>query len=225
MSVLSYTVGMTATRGKPPARRTIADLHRRLGKIALERIHLSPYPGLAQADDLHRRPSKPLCELIDHVIVEKAMGARESFLAGWLLTFLNPVVARRDLGVCLTADGMIRLGPGTIRLPDVCFIPWSQFPGRVLPTEPSWNVVPALIVEVRSPSNTDGEIALKLKQFFARGTKLAWVIDPSTRTAVESTAAGIEKSITVLNGRRIVPGFKLPLAELFALLGPKSAHD
>lgn len=213
---------MTATRGKPPALRTLADLHRRLGLVPLERIHLSPYPGLAQPDDLHRRPAKPLCELVDHVIVEKIMGARESFLASFLLTLLNTVVLRRNLGVVLGADGMIRLSPGTIRLPDVCFIPWSQFPDRQLPAEPSWPVVPSLIVEVRSPSNTDGEIALKLKQFFARGTKLAWVIDTATRTALESTAPGVERPVTVLNGRRVVPGFKLKVSELFHMLGAES---
>ena len=102
---------------------TFADLHRRLGEVPLDRIRLKPAPGTATEEDL-LRARKPICELIDGVLVEKAMGDRESMLGLYVGSLLLQHVQASDIGVVLGADGYIRVTSGQVRAPDVTFIPF-----------------------------------------------------------------------------------------------------
>ncbi len=80
-------------------------------------------------------------------------------------------------------------------------------------------MIPTLAVEVLSKSNTKAEIDRKLRDFFSAGVKLAWVIDPKARTTKVHTSAARFKELGpdgVLDGGRVLPGFKLALADLFA---------
>lgn len=198
---------------------SFAELHARLGGIPLDRIRMNPPPGTATEDDLERAP-KPVCELIDGVLVEKPVGARESLLGVYLGSLILRHIEPYDLGVVLGADGFIRVDEGLLRAPDVTFIPWSSFPGGELPeNEAFWSVAPGLIVEVLSPGNTDAEIDRKLIELFSAGCKLAWVIDPAAKTARVYTSPKRFKELDesgILDGGKVLPGFKLPLADLFA---------
>ena len=197
---------------------TFADLHRRLGEVPLDRIRMKPAPGTATEEDLLRAP-KPTCELIDGVLVEKAMGFKESLLALYIARLIGNHADDNDLGVVAGADGPYRLQVGLVRLPDVSFIPWSRIPNDELPDDAISQVIPTLAIEVLSKSNTKAEIDRKLRDFFAAGVKLAWVIEPKTRTAKVHTTATKFRELGpdgVLDGGKVLPGFELPLADLFA---------
>jgi hypothetical protein len=62
---------------------TLADLLEQLGGIAPERVRFRPPPGTATEKDMLEVEAHEdrLCELVDGVLVEKAMGWRESLLA------------------------------------------------------------------------------------------------------------------------------------------------
>src|SRR5687767_10461292 len=110
---------------------TAADLFRRFGPIPLTRIVIDPAPGTATASDAvwqceHR---DRLCELVDGVLVEKAMGYYESFLGGELFRFIGNFVAAHALGLTHTADALFRLAPHLVRIPDVAFVSWDRIPG------------------------------------------------------------------------------------------------
>jgi Uma2 family endonuclease len=101
------------------------------------------------------------------------------------------------------------------------FVSWARRPERTVPTEPVTNLVPDLVVEILSPSNTGAEIDHKLRDYFKAGVRWAWVIDPRKRTARVHNSP--EASITIdeagtLDGRDVLPGFRLPLAKLFERL-------
>lgn len=198
---------------------SFAYLHERLGSIPLVRIRRNPPPGTATEADIEPI-GKSLCELIDGVLVEKAMGTLESILGIQIERLIGNLVEANDLGVVAGADGFIRLGPGLVRAPDVTFIPWSELPnGEVPEGEAFWSVAPGLIVEVLSPGNTTAEIDRKLAEFFTAGCKLAWVIDPRTKSAKVYTSAKKFKEIDekgALDGGKVLPGFKLALADAFA---------
>ena len=199
--------------------RTFDELHARLGFVPLSRIRMTPPPGTATEEDLLRSP-KPTCELIDGVLVEKAMGNRESLLGVYIGRLIGNYVEVSDLGVILGEAGHIRVGEDQLRAPDVTFIPWSSFPGGELPEDEAyWSVAPGLIVEVLSPGNTPAEIDRKLSELFSAGCKLAWVIDPATKSAKVYTSAKRFKALDAsgtLDGGKVLPGFKLRLADLFA---------
>jgi Uma2 family endonuclease len=165
---------------------TLADLLARLGNIPLSRVRFHPSPGTAtERDAIAARygPRPRLCELIDGVLVEKTVGTRESLCAGIIVHHFWLYLDERDLGVALGADGMVQLWPGRIRIPDAAFFSWDRLPGGEFPDAAVANIVPDLAVEVLSKNNTDAEIAQQLDDFFRAGTRLAWVINPRTRTA------------------------------------------
>ncbi len=159
-----------------------------------------------------------MCELVDGVLVEKVMGTLEALLAGWLLhhfwTFLN----QHDLGTALGADGMMRLRPKLVRIPDVSFISWDRLPTRELPDQPIADLVPDLPVEVLSEGNTKGEMERKLREYFDAGVRLVWFVRPKTRTVdvytMPTNVRRLRRDQT-LDGGAVLPGFALPLRQLF----------
>lgn len=199
----------------------LAELWERLGEIPMERILMKPPPGTATEQDVvaaEAEPRKRLCELVDGVLVEKAMGARESLLAGVVIQLLGNYAADEDLGVVLGADGMLRLFPGQVRIPDVSFISWGRIPGGAFPEEPIPDLVPDLAVEVLSPSNTTKEMQRKVRDYFKGGVQLVWLIHPKSQTAeVYSSSSKIRRvgKTGALDGEAVLPGFRLPLKDLF----------
>jgi Uma2 family endonuclease len=201
---------------------TFDELHARIGLVPLNRIRTKPAPGTATEQhvlEARDGPVKRLFELVDGVLVEKAVGSPESFLGGRLFRIVGDYADEYELGVVLPGDGPLRLKPGNIRYPDVSFIPWESLPGGELPTDKIWDVTPALAVEVLSESNTPAEMDRKLNDLFSAGCKLVWFIDPPTKTARVYTSAKKFKELDetgTLDGGKVLPGFKLQLADLFA---------
>lgn len=201
----------------------LAELHERLGGVPLERIRTTPYPGSATEADIEAN-GDAICELIDGVLVEKAMGTRESMLGMWINVKLGAFVEDHELGVVLGADGFIKVGKGNVRAPDGTFIAEADMAGDDYPPEAYWSVRPSLVIEVLSPTNTKAEIDRKLKELFEVGCRLAWVINPKTRTANVYTSPSRMKVIDetgVLDAGRVLPGFRLPMAEVVAKLTRK----
>ena len=198
--------------------KTLADLWTRLGGISLDRIWFQPAPGTATEKDvlLAEERENRLCELVDGTLVEKTMGFEESRLAAELIYLVKSYLAQNDLGVCVGADGMMRIAPGLVRIPDLSFITWDRLPGRESPRDPIPELAPDLAVEVLSEGNTKAEMTRKVREYFEAGVKLVWLIDPRKRTAqVFSTD---EKPVVVgedrsLDGGDVLPGFVLPLGE------------
>jgi Uma2 family endonuclease len=208
----------------------LAELMERLGNVPLDRIRMHPPPGTATEKDVLaalREPRKRLCELIDGVLVEKAMAVRESLLAAALIHLLADFVQQNDLGVVLGADGMIRLFPGQVRIPDVSFIAWGRLPGEEVPDEAIGSVVPNLTVEVLSRGNTRPEMKRKLREYFLAGVELVWVIAPKTQTAEMYTAPDECRQVGKggsLDGGDVLPGFRASLKELFARLARRRSR-
>jgi len=189
----------------------------------LHRIRIHPSPGTATVQDvldLEQREGK-LFELVEGVLVEKAVGFIESGLAGFLLGVLNAFVLPRNLGIVTGEAGTVELMPGLVRIPDVAFTRWERLPGRRYPTAPIPRLAPNLAVEVLSQSNTPGEMAAKRQDYFTAGVELVWEIDPDLRTVAVYTSTTQVTSLTAadtLEGGSVLPGFTLPLQELFAEL-------
>ena len=199
----------------------MGELLKRLGGIPASRVRLRPTPGTATEKDVLKilDGNERLCELVEGTLVEKAMGYEESEIAGFLITFLNNYVRPRKLGIVTGEAGTIRLFPGLVRIPDVAFASWDRFPGRKRPKTPIPHLAPDLVVEVLSKSNTKSEMKQKLEEYFAAGVRLVWMVDPRKRTVRVHTSVQESVLLTAgqaLDGGDVLPGFVLPLAELFA---------
>ncbi len=207
-----------------PVPENLADLVDRLGHVPLDRIRMQPAPGTATEEDVLaalEAPRKRICELIDGVLVEKAMGYAESALASLLIESLNAFVRAHNLGLVTAPDGTVRLWAGRVRIPDVAFFSWDRMPGRRRPQQPIPTLAPDLAIEVLSPSNTAQEMRRKRDDYFSVGVRLVWEIDPDTRTCSVYTAPDAVTTLTeadAVDGGDVLPGFRLPLRDLFAEL-------
>src|SRR5262245_319324 len=206
------------------AARTFADLLDDLGPIPPSRILLFPSPGTATEADVLRLADagdRRLCELIDGTLVEKPMGLPESILAGAVIAVLRAFVYPRKLGLVAGSDGIVRLWAGRVRLPDVAYFSWDRIPGRRFPAQPVAELAPDLAVEVVSPNNTRREMEIKRDDYFRAGVRLVWQIDPRARTVDVYTAPDaptVLRGTDTLDGGAVLPGFTLPLADLFGEL-------
>ena len=208
----------------PSTTRTVADLLEHLGGIPPYRVRLHPTPGTATEQDVIDilAHEDRCCELIDGVLVEKAMGWYESRLAIVIAYFIESFLDDHDLGVVAGEHGLLRLFPNQVRIPDVSFISWEQFPDRKLPADPIPGLYPNLAVEVLSQSNTEKEMRRKLREYFAAGTQLVWLVDPKARTVRVYTSPRKSKLVRedqTLDGGDVLPGFQLPLRKLFVRAG------
>src|SRR5436305_5758887 len=164
--------------------RTVADLLHALGDVPADRIRMDPPPGTATKDDVLAVYSreKRLCELVDGTRVEKPVGYRESRWASILGHFIEDYLDDNNLGMTAGEAGMLELETGLVRIPDLSFISWDQFPNRECPADPAPDAYPDLAVEVLSRSNTRREMERKRREYFAAGTQLVWEVDPVART-------------------------------------------
>jgi Uma2 family endonuclease len=200
---------------------TVADVLERCQGIPPERIRLQPPPGTATEQDvieINDRENR-LCELIDGVLVEKAVGYYEGQVAFVIAYLIERYLEDHDLGLA-TADGaMSRYRPGLVYIPDASFVSWARLPSRESPREPIPPLVPDLAVEVTSKSNTRKEMDRKLKDYFETGVRVVWEVEPRKR--IISVYRSLTDSVTLreadeLDGGEVLPGFRVKVATIFA---------
>jgi Uma2 family endonuclease len=214
---------------RPPRKTwTVADLYRRFGPIAFERIRQNPPPGSGTVEDVNQLNDHEdrLYELVDGILVEKTVGLQESYVAMKIGTLLNIFVEPRGLGMVTGADGTIQLDINLVRIPDVAFFSLERLPGGEVPEEPIPLLVPDLAVEVISGSNTRKEMDEKLKEYFEKGVRLVWYVRPRSRVVDVYTAPDHFTRLTAsmrLDGGDVLPGFSVQVGELFPM--PKRPSD
>jgi Uma2 family endonuclease len=121
-----------------------------------------------------------------------------------------------DLGEVFDSNTGYWMVNRNLRAPDVSFVAASRLP-RQSPRG-FFPGAPDLVVEVLSPTNTRRELDERLRDFFESGTKLAWIIDPEEKSAEVCHSPTDRRMVGpggTLDGEDILPGFKLPLADLF----------
>lgn len=141
----------------------------------------------------------------------------------WLVTkLLTEYIVRRGSGYLLTNDAglVVRKSPDTVRGPDVMLFLENRSISD-LNAGPS-DRVPALVVEVRSPSDRDGRILRRVEQYHRRGVPLVWVVDFEERLLTAYKPAEFPKVLDEaesVTGNGVLPDFECKVAELFALPG------
>ncbi|HXP85364.1 MAG TPA: Uma2 family endonuclease [Bryobacteraceae bacterium] len=124
---------------------------------------------------------------------------------------------KNRLGEALLSENLYALSPNTRLAPDVAVILGDRraelLNAKVIP------IIPDIVVEVLSPSETPRKVLRKLKRYFTAGVKEVWLIDPETKTAEIWTGPALpEHELTVADALTspLLPGFALALGEVFA---------
>ena len=161
-------------------------------------------------------------ELIQGEIVEMPQpGEDHGFLAGAFYHFFRMFDPESKIGVPSVGAGFFSIDDETTMLaPDAAFRLVSQAgEGRFRKWAP---VMPAIAIEVVSPSNTMAQLRRKAAILLSLGTQLVWIVIPD-RQGVEVWRLDSEGQTTSefvdidgsLSGESVLPGFTLPLREIF----------
>lgn len=162
-------------------------------------------------------------ELINGEIVpsERKLGpsGRHGEVLSNLDTALKTYVKAKQLGrVFATSACDIGLEDNYV-IPDVAFVAAGRVPAKFDGMVP---VVPDLVAEIHSPSDTTERISTKLQTYKQVKINLIWsiyLLEEFVRV-YELQSDGTYQAYTLelnqeLNGAEIVPGFKMPVGQLF----------
>ena len=157
-------------------------------------------------------------ELIRGVLVAKMpAGDAHGDVVMRIAYALTGYAESNDFGVTRTGEPGYRLDrdPDTVRAPDVAWIA----PGRVPPGTLGYpELAPDLAVEVKSPSNSNPEMAAKATMWLSYGSQEVWVADPQTTTVTVFRPGASPHTLTEhedLDGGDLLPGFTTPVWRLF----------
>ena len=137
-------------------------------------------------------------------------------LSATLFSFTEP----RGLGTVVASDSGVWLerDPDTVREPDIAFTSAEKVPldAQIVGYA---EVVPDLVVEVTSPSDSRREAHDKARMWLSHGVGLVWVVYPDTRTVDVHTpgeAVATLHESEALDGLDVVPGFSCAVSYVFA---------
>ena len=226
---------MAAVVAPPPARAAtgkypnFAAVLERIGDVPAERILTYPAPGTATEADLLDPAivGDRAVELVDGILVEKAMGAKSEYQAVLVLGMILDFLKAHNLGAVFGGQGPFRF-TGLVRKPDVSFVRWDSVKDTDDLEDPDGAYIdypPDLAVEVMSPGNSPKEMAIKLGEYAKAGVKLVWYVYPETKEVVVYPKAKERgKKVVgpegVLDGGTVLPGFALPVAKIFEKRAP-----
>ena len=120
-------------------------------------------------------------------------------------------IAGSDAGVLLERH------PDTVREPDVLFISAERLPLDVRVTG-YYELVPDLVVEVASPSDSRRSVHDKARMWRSYGAPLVWAVYPATRSVDVHRADGSIVTLReddTLDGGEVLPGFSIPVRDIF----------
>ena len=176
---------------------------------------------LLTADDLLRLDAEGVRgELIRGVLCETMpTGLEHGEIVVNLTILLGNFVKPRRLGRLTASDSGVWLerDPDTVREPDIAYFSAEKIPLDARVTGYA-QVVPDLVVEVVSPSNSLQEVNDKALMWLRYGVGLVWVLHPDTRTVDAHREGHRVLTLTendTLDGMDVLPGFVCAVKDVF----------
>jgi Uma2 family endonuclease len=141
-------------------------------------------------------------------------------------------VKGKSLGLAFESGTEYRYLPKTIsakgkeqqpfRKPDVSFIIQERLPANL---RDYLIIAPDLAVEISSPSDTDYDIELKIKEYQRYNVRLIWIVHPISRSVdVYHLSRGARRQNfiegDVLSGEDVLTGFTLNVTDIFDYPAP-----
>lgn len=184
--------------------------------------------NLTLAEFLRLPEEEPSLEYINGRIEAKVSPQlRHALIAAVLVERINVFVARSQLGAAVAELRCTFAGRSIV--PDVSYLTEGHLPvdarGHV---ENEVHRPPDLHIEIISPRQTMKKSREKLAHSTANGCSLGWLVHPDNDWVEVFRAGCAPERLTpdgVLDGDPILPGFRLPVAALFACLDrPRGPH-
>jgi Uma2 family endonuclease len=166
-------------------------------------------------------PHEPLYEIVNGKKVElPPMSIYSNLIASRIDFAMRLFLRDHSLGTpAMEALFILDREANLRRRPDVAFVAADRWPlNREVPETGDWEVVPTLAVEVVSPNDLSRDVEEKVVEYFAHGVRAVWVVHPEHRRIYcyfSPTETTILDATGTLEGGDLLPGFQLPLSDLF----------
>ena len=165
-------------------------------------------------------PSGPVDFELDNgkLVPRGPNSARHGSIQAHIGAELYAVGERHGCGLGFMNTGVVLWrDPDRVVGPDAAFVTNRSLPLRIS-TEDFLETVPELVVEVCEKCDSNSGIQNKTTDYLKAGVELVWIVDPTAETVVEHRpdtpprTLGTDDTLVCAD---IIPGFKLPLVELF----------
>jgi len=156
-----------------------------------------------------------LFELINGEIVEKMPTQRHGVISVNITTPLKLDIKRRGAGrVSVEVRHQLPNDPENARLPDISYYADATKPSVNKGAVPT---MPDLAIEIKSPDDSYTALRDKANYYLANGTKVVWLVYPEKRAVEALTLDDFEffYEDDILDGGDLLPGFTLPVREIF----------
>ena len=156
-------------------------------------------------------------ELVRGLVVrEPAPGELHAVVDLNLAVALHSFVRKHRLGRVLTNAAFV-LFPGqqTVRVPDIAFVRRRRLQRE--PQPEMLQLAPDLAVEILSRHNRALEMRDKITDYLGAGAQQVWIVDPKKRAVTVHGRSGVTllTASDLLLAREVLPGFAIPLTEIF----------
>jgi Uma2 family endonuclease len=167
-------------------------------------------------DEYLSNPGYEHSEYVDGEVVALNVGTKKhSRLQGKCFRKLDEFLDQHAIGYAAT-ELHCRLnirGNVRFRLPDVAVVlNDTDEDARYLDRAPDF------VIEIRSPEDSLQSQMRKMRDYFANGTRLAWLILPEEQSVLVLTPDGPPDSFGIgetLDGGAVLPGLCVPVSDLF----------
>ena len=187
---------------------------------AVIRPSFPPSIPLLTAEEFVKRYPDHYVELVKGVVKEIAMpGGPHGYVCGLIAHQIMNFVVGRNLGRVFINDTFLltERDPDSIRGMDVAYVSFTRLPKGPVPRG-ALEVLPELIVEVRSPSDTWNDVFAKVEEYLAAGVGVVLVADPEKETVSALRKGPTQEDFhagDTLTVPDVLPGFAVEVARLF----------
>ena len=165
-------------------------------------------------DELEKLSLPFPAELYNGKVVYKMPNAAHAIIQNKIGHKIENYLEAHPIGVVM-GNGNYRLWPERnkeSRAPDVSFILNDRLP-KDLFRYPA--MAPDLAVEILSPGNDFEDMMEKVDEYLAPGARLVWVVITKTREVLVCTAQSKYIVKDKLTAPELLPGFELPVKDIF----------
>lgn len=136
----------------------------------------------------------------------------------WAATRLTTFVQAHGLGAVFVETGFcVGRNPDTVLAPDVAFVRADRLP-EIAAARGYPDLVPDLVIEVISPSETRREVDERMREWLRLGARLGWAADPRDRSVAvypQGAEPRLLEAADTLDGADVLPGFRCSVGDLF----------